>query len=169
MHKKILQNPSEMIQKSIKNRPTSFKIGPKRPLGGVLGGFGGVLGGSLCLFGSERDPKSFKNLSKNHPNRSREGLWAILAPRWFQDGSNCEKVADRTPTGPPWTPQAGGQNRPKSCKNRSKSHSKINQFFDHCFDRFLIDFGAILGGFWDSKSRLFGPKIDRRGHPREPC
>ena len=70
---------------------------------------------------------------------------------------------------PTWVPNAsnlGPKMRPKSEKNRPKSHPKINQIFDVRFDRFLFDLGAILRGFWEPKSPFLGPKIAPRGHPR---
>ena len=46
----------------------------------------------------------------------------------------------------------------KSSKNTSKCKMKRYQKKDQIFDRFLVDFGSILGGFWAPKSVLWGPK-----------
>ena len=37
-------------------------------------------------------------------------------------------------------------------KNRSQIDYYSNIFLDKIFDRFLIDFGVVLEGFWDPKS-----------------
>ena len=47
---------------------------------------------------------------------------------------------------------------PKSSKNASKCKMKRYQKKEPIFDRFLVDLGSILGGFWAPKSVLWGPK-----------
>ena len=65
---------------------------------------------------SKNRPKIDQKLSKIHKKSTKLGpgghLGAILAPRQPQEPKSSQKVAQRTPNGPPWTPQVGTPNRP---------------------------------------------------------
>ena len=104
-----VENRSTWLQKPPSWMSKSFKIGPKRPLGGVLGVPRGVLEGS---WGSQEG--------------SWRGLGSILSPRGPQE----RKMLQNSKVGfPSWEPSWGS----KSTKNRSWGDPKG----DHFLDRFL--------------------------------
>ena len=107
-------------------------------------------------------------------NRFQEASWrdpgGLLGPACPEDRPKSQKVARRTPDGPPWTSHFGGPNRPKSMINRTwkpigyrapkkmpkvtqnpskidpksiQNRSKIDHFFDHVL-RLLLDFVLAL-------------------------
>ena len=131
-----LSNPPRSMSKIADVGSKSYQVGAQNPLKSV--------------------PRGLLEGSWEGLEGSWEGLWAILAPRWLQDGSKSEKVAERTPSGPPWTPQVGGQNRSKSVP---RAIQKVIILFDHFLDRLLKRFGANLAPTWLPKSSQNGAKL----------
>ena len=87
------------------------------------------------------ETKILKNRSQEASWRGLGGSWGLLASSWFQESSRAQKVARRTPTGPPWTPQVGAPNRSQI---DLETIQKVIVFVDRFWDRFLERFGAIL-------------------------
>ena len=94
-------------------------------------------------------PKSMKNRWKMDIKNDKIGSWA---PR----GSKSLPRALQDPKGTPrghrlgegfWE-GFGAMLAPRATKNQLKMHSKFWSIFISIFDRFWVDFGKVLGGFW---------------------
>ena len=108
--------------------------------------------------------KSFKNQSKIYQNCSQnrsksvhravlEGSWAILAPRWPQDGPKSPQNFENRFLGPPLGGHFGSQNRSKSV---SRAIRKVIVFMIGL----KIDFWSDLVPTWPHLGPPNPPKMD---------
>ena len=90
--------------------------------------------------------KSTKNHQKSTKNLLKSALGPQDAPRPPQDLSKPENREEWTP--PPAT-LFGGFSGHVGLQEPLKGHSKSIQNFDRLRYPFSIDFGGVLGGFWE--------------------
>ena len=85
--------------------------------------------------------------------RSWRGVGGVWGPSWIQDGPKSQKVARRTPDGPPLDPQVGG---PNPLKIDLKAIQNLIIFLIACW----IEFYSILVPTWAQLGTQNLPKIE---------
>ncbi len=108
------------------------------------------------------DQQSTKNQSKVVQNRSWRVSWGLLGPLGTMMAPRGQKRPQKQFVGPPCPPKMGpcwghfglmlgpcwGHVGSKSDQNATPHAQQILIELEVGFDRILIDFGKILGGFW---------------------